>query len=99
MEQPAPVVPDDMLATFTRERLLQIIVTGPDASGAEQNALARIALALMPPEQQEPATDNTAQQFESLAENTEPCVICGVVSSHPEGWHYCHATSAGGGKK
>lgn len=43
--------------------------------------------------------DNTAQQFESLAENTEPCVICGVVSSHPEGWHYCHATSAGGVKK
>ncbi|AVN50243.1 TPA: ead/Ea22-like family protein [Serratia marcescens] len=25
-----------------------------------------------------------------LEPNTEPCVICGVVSSHPEGWHYCH---------
>lgn len=29
---------------LTRERLLEIIVTGPDASGAEQNELARIAL-------------------------------------------------------
>lgn len=37
-----------------------------------------------------PENDNTAQQLESLAENTEPCVICGVVSSHPHGWHYCH---------
>lgn len=36
-----------------------------------------------------PVTDNTAPQFEALAENTEPCVICGIVSSHPEGWHYC----------
>lgn len=35
----------------------------------------------------EPAADNIAQQ--ALAANTEPCVICGVVSSHPEGWHYC----------
>lgn len=43
--QPAP---SDILATFTRERLLEIIVTGPAASGAEQNALARIALSLMP---------------------------------------------------
>ena len=43
--QPAP---SDLLATFTRERLLEIIVTGPAASGAEQNALARIALSLMP---------------------------------------------------
>lgn len=43
--QPAP---NDLLATFTRKRLLEIIVTGPAASGAEQNALARIALSLMP---------------------------------------------------
>ncbi|HIE4322246.1 TPA: hypothetical protein ACXM6M_000647 [Serratia marcescens] len=27
---------------------------------------------------------------DDLEPNTEPCVICGVVSSHPEGWHYCH---------
>lgn len=33
--------------TITRERLLEIIVTGPEASGAEQNALARMALAAM----------------------------------------------------
>lgn len=32
---------------ITRERLLEIIVTGPDASGAEQNLLARSALAAM----------------------------------------------------
>lgn len=74
-EHPAPVVPDDLLATFTRKRLLEIIVTGPGASGAEQNALARIALALMPPEQQEPATDNTAQQFEALATSAQPEII------------------------
>ena len=34
-------------STITRERLLEIIVTGPEASGAEQNALARMALAAM----------------------------------------------------
>ncbi|EOM8402107.1 hypothetical protein ACNGVW_002133 [Klebsiella variicola] len=34
-------------STITRERLLEIIVTGPEASGAEQNELARIALAAM----------------------------------------------------
>lgn len=33
--------------SITRERLLEIIVTGPEASGAEQNELARIALAAM----------------------------------------------------
>lgn len=32
-------------STITRERLLEIIVTGPEASGAEQNELARMALA------------------------------------------------------
>ncbi|MCL1508121.1 hypothetical protein MKM89_13625 [Klebsiella quasipneumoniae] len=34
-------------STITRERLLGIIVTGPEASGAEQNELARMALAAM----------------------------------------------------
>lgn len=34
-------------STITRERLLEIIVTGPEASGAEQNELARMALAAM----------------------------------------------------
>ncbi|MCL7686194.1 hypothetical protein M8363_06505 [Klebsiella quasivariicola] len=33
--------------SITRERLLEIIVTGPEASGAEQNELARMALATM----------------------------------------------------
>ncbi|WP_407263493.1 DUF551 domain-containing protein [Klebsiella pneumoniae] len=33
--------------SITRERLLEIIVTGPEASGAEQNELARMALAVM----------------------------------------------------
>lgn len=39
---------------------------------------------------------------DELSPNTEPCVICGVVSSHPEGWHYCNhepSTSAGSGKQ
>ncbi|MFO3838618.1 hypothetical protein PTC90_14590 [Klebsiella grimontii] len=34
-----------MTSKLTRERLLEIIVTGPEASGAEQNELARMALA------------------------------------------------------
>ncbi|MEL5333862.1 hypothetical protein PTR34_00850 [Serratia nevei] len=25
-----------------------------------------------------------------LKPNIEPCVICGKISSHPEGWHYCN---------
>lgn len=33
--------------SITRERLLEIIVTGPEASGAEQNELARMALSAM----------------------------------------------------
>lgn len=44
------LVPGDLLVQFTRHRLLEIIVTGPDASGAEQNTLARIALAFYPPD-------------------------------------------------
>lgn len=44
------IAPDELLETFTRKRLLEIIVTGPDASGAEQNTLARIALSLLPQE-------------------------------------------------
>lgn len=54
-QPPAPVVPADLLAHFTRHRLMEIIVTGPDASGAEQNSLARIALNFYPkpPEQQQ----------------------------------------------
>lgn len=48
--QPAPFVDPGLLAQFNRHRLLQIIVTGPDASGAEQNTLARIALAFYPKE-------------------------------------------------
>lgn len=47
---PAPFVDPGLLAQFNRHRLLQIIVTGPDASGAEQNTLARIALAFYPKE-------------------------------------------------
>ncbi|HBY3883425.1 TPA: hypothetical protein ACN3MW_001746 [Klebsiella pneumoniae] len=41
-------------STITRERLLEIIVTGPEASGAEQNELARMALAAMDSEAKEP---------------------------------------------
>lgn len=33
---------------------------------------------------------------DDLEPNTEPCVICGVVSSHPEGWHYCNRKNAEG---
>lgn len=34
----------------------------------------------------EPDIDYSALRYE----NTEPCAICGTISSHPEGWHYCH---------
>ncbi len=34
--------------------------------------------------------------YPELEPNTEPCVICGVVSSHPEGWHYCHGQKGAG---
>lgn len=44
--------------SITRERLLEIIVTGPEASGAEQNELARMALAAM-----DDAYDITASQL------------------------------------
>ncbi|HGM5805690.1 TPA: hypothetical protein ACKP33_001923 [Serratia marcescens] len=27
---------------------------------------------------------------DDLEPNTEPCMICGKISSHPEGWHYCN---------
>lgn len=49
-------------STITRERLLEIIVTGPDASGAEQNELARMALAAL---DSEPitVTDDMAYAF------------------------------------
>lgn len=30
-------------------------------------------------------------QADGCAPNDKPCVLCGVVSSHPEGWHYCKA--------
>lgn len=30
-------------------------------------------------------------QADGCAPNDQPCVLCGVVSSHPEGWHYCKA--------
>ncbi|EPE3622664.1 hypothetical protein ACSIA8_000663 [Serratia marcescens] len=30
---------------------------------------------------------------DDLEPNTEPCVICGKISSHPEGWHYCNRKS------
>lgn len=31
---------------------------------------------------------------DDLEPNTEQCVICGKVSSHPEGWHYCNRKNA-----
>ncbi|MGP3038436.1 hypothetical protein [Serratia nevei] len=33
---------------------------------------------------------------DDLEANTEPCVICGKISSHPEGWHYCNRKNAEG---
>ncbi|MEL5317636.1 ead/Ea22-like family protein [Serratia ureilytica] len=34
---------------------------------------------------------------DDLEPNTEPCVICGKISSHPEGWHYCNRKNTEGG--
>ncbi len=74
---PAPVVDPGLLAQFNRHRLLQIIVTGPDASGAEQNTLARIALAFYPKETSgsvaDDDTDDKRRAFiDSLADDTAP---------------------------
>ncbi len=33
------------------------------------------------------ATPAQLPEFNELEANTEPCVICGKVSRHPEGWH------------
>lgn len=38
----------------------------------------------------EPATVPDIDYSALRYENMEPCAICGKVSSHPEGWHYCH---------
>lgn len=38
----------------------------------------------------EPATVPDIDYSALMYENREPCAICGKVSSHPEGWHYCH---------
>lgn len=94
--QPAPVVPD--AATAIRACMSEFPESARDIVEECADIAENACRAAMLNQAQAPATDNTAQQFESLAENTEPCVICGVVSSHPEGWHYCHATSAGSGK-
>lgn len=39
------------------------------------------------------AYDEIGDLSQSLGASAELCVRCGRVSSHPEGWHYCHATS------
>lgn len=83
--QPAPVVPEEKPIPNT----LSMYAVDAVAAIAEVKGWNACRAAMLN-RAQEPATDNTAQQFESLAENTEPCEICGVVSSHPEGWHYCH---------
>lgn len=45
------------------------------------------------------ATPGRLPEPDELALTTEPCVICGMVSSHPEGWHYCHPKSVEGGER
>ncbi|HCD1372413.1 TPA: DUF551 domain-containing protein [Klebsiella pneumoniae subsp. pneumoniae] len=50
-------------STITRERLLEIIVTGPEASGAEQNELARMALAAMDSEPVAEITEDLGRLF------------------------------------
>lgn len=49
--------------SITRERLLEIIVTGPEASGAEQNELARMALAAMDSEPVAEITEDLGRLF------------------------------------
>ncbi|HFZ1375597.1 TPA: hypothetical protein ACIJT3_002183 [Klebsiella pneumoniae] len=48
---------------ITRERLLEIIVTGPEASGAEQNELARMALVAMDSEPVAEITEDLGRLF------------------------------------
>lgn len=101
--QPGTVVTDANPSLNTMMRALDAFYADDDVPERAMLAAFKILLAdVRNQAQTEPATDNTAQQFESLATNTEPCVICGVVSSHQEGWHYCNAqpaTSAGSGKQ
>lgn len=110
--QSTPVVYDAEPSFDAMMRALDAFYADDDVPERAMLAAFKILLADVRGQVQEPATDNTAQQFEALATskkgdeefeamllaqmqadgcapNTEPCVLCGVVSSHPEGWHYC----------
>ncbi|QXA73914.1 hypothetical protein [Klebsiella aerogenes] len=86
------------MSNFTKEQLIEVAKAELEdrramamafPGVARQQIRLRLAEVTLASLIGEPVTDNTAPQFEALAENTEPCVICGIVSSHPEGWHYC----------
>lgn len=59
--------------------------------GAEAAKVWKAMLAAAPQSHGgEPATVPDIDYSALRYENMEPCAICGKVSSHPEGWHYCH---------
>ncbi|HGK3857304.1 hypothetical protein LVT74_25200 [Klebsiella pneumoniae] len=68
-------------STITRERLLEIIVTGPEASGAEQNELARMALAAMDSEHKRNPVLAYADSYRDMAkQGVESVPIWSVIT-------------------
>lgn len=76
-----------MTTTVTKESLAARIADleyGPRSLKEDYTLAAyKMLLATM---DAEPDIDYSALRYE----NAEPCAVCGKVSSHPEGWHYCH---------
>ncbi|EOX0155416.1 DUF551 domain-containing protein [Klebsiella pneumoniae] len=78
-------------STITRERLLEIIVTGPEASGAEQNELARMALAAMDSEpvawtwhyREQWHVTNDSRRAEFVAKDGDVAVLPLYRHAHP----------------
>lgn len=72
-------------STITRGRLLEIIVTGPEASGAEQNELARMALAAL---DSEPVVPDEKPMPNSLSMYAVDAV---AAIAEVRGWNACRA--------
>lgn len=72
-------------STITRGRLLEIIVTGPEASGAEQNELARKALAAL---DSEPVVPDEKPMPNSLSMYAVDAV---AAIAEVRGWNACRA--------
>lgn len=90
-----PVVPDELkeaaadFLTVLDEYPEQLVPV--NRNSAAVRALRSAMLAAAPQSHgSEPATVPDIDYSALRYENMEPCAICGKVSSHPEGWHYCH---------